>query len=69
MAKGELSAILCDPEAEMIIPHLNLNLYGQALIQKSGGMLTAYGMIERADGQPIQRMEESPKQGGMEMKS
>lgn len=53
----------------MIIPHLNLNLYGQALIQKSGGMLTAYGMIERADGQPIQRMEESPKQGGMEMKS
>ena len=68
VAKGELSAILCDPEAEMIIPHLNLHQYGQALIRSYNGVLTAYGLIERVDGQPIQGIEESPTQGGMEMK-
>jgi len=31
-------------------------------------VLTAYGLIERVDGQPIQGIEESPTQGGMEMK-
>ena len=68
VAKGELSTILCDREAEIITPYVNLHQYGQALIQSYNGVLTAYGLIERVDGQPIQGMEESPKQGGMEMK-
>lgn len=68
VAKGELSVILCDGEAEIIMPHVNLHQYGQALIQNYGGVLTAYGLIERVDGQPIQGIEESPTQGGMEMK-
>ena len=64
VAKGELSALLCKPEAETILPYVNLHEYGEALIQKSGGVLTSYGLIERKDGQPIQ----SPRQeqiGGM----
>lgn len=68
VAKGELSTILCDREAEIITPYVNLHQYGQALIRSYNGVLTAYGLIERVDGQPIQGAEESPTQGGMEMK-
>lgn len=68
VAKGELSTILCDREAEIITPYVNLHQYGQALIRSYNGVLTAYGLIERVDGQPIQGVEESPTQGGMEMK-
>ena len=68
VANGELSLILCAPDAATLAPHLNLYQYGQALIEKCGGVLTPYGLIERSDGQPVQGMEESPQQGGMEMK-
>lgn len=67
VAKGELSAILCDEDAVTLIPHLNLYRYGQALIERCGGTLTAYGLIEREDHQPVQTMENKPNQGGMEM--
>ena len=61
MAKEEISVTLCDPEAETLLPHVNLQSYGEALIEQCGGKLTGYGLIERTDGQPIQ----SPRQGGM----
>ncbi len=54
MAREELSVILCDPEAETLLPHVNLQSYGEALIEQCGGRLTGYGLIERTDGQPIQ---------------
>ena len=68
MAKGELSTVLNTEDAEILIPHLNLYQYGQALIDRSGGVLTAYGLIEREDSQPVQAVENEPVQGGMEMK-
>jgi hypothetical protein len=68
VAKGELSVILCDEDAATLTPHLNLYRYGQALIDRCGGILTDYGLIERTDGQPVQSIENQPKQGGMEMK-
>ena len=61
LAKEELSVLLCKPEAETILPHVNLQKYGEALIKQCGGELTGYGLIERTDGYPIQ----SPRQGGM----
>ena len=67
VAKGELSVVLCDEDAATLIPHLNLYQYGQALIERCGGMLTNYGLIERKDGQPVQSPEQQPRQGGMEM--
>lgn len=104
VANGELSLILCAPDAATLAPHLNLYQYGQALIKKCGGVLTPYGLIEPRGphmspaervmwgaeeqgsersfrllaetevnelcddaGQPVQGMEESPQQGGMEM--
>ena len=33
VAKGELSLILCEPDAATLAPHLNLYQYGQALIE------------------------------------
>ena len=68
VAKGELSVILCETDAAFLAPHLNLYRYGQALIERCGGSLTAYGLIEREDHQPIQTAENMPSQGGMEMK-
>ena len=68
VAKGELSVILCETDAAFLAPHLNLYRYGQALIERCGGSLTAYGLIERKDHQPVQAMENKPYQGGMEMK-
>ncbi len=68
MARGELSVILCDEDAAFLAPHLNLHRYGQALIERCGGSLTAYGLIEREDHQPVQAMENKPRQGGMEMR-
>ncbi len=67
VAKGELSVVLCAEDAAFLAPHLNLYQYGQALIKRCGGSLTAYGLIERKDHQPVQMMEHKPSQGGMEM--
>lgn len=62
LAKEKLSVILNGPEAGTLLPYVNLQRYGESLIQKSGCALTGYGLIERTDGQPIQ----SPwPEGGM----
>lgn len=67
VAKGELGSIMHESDAELLLPHVNLYGYGEALIQHNHGELTEYGLIERQDGQPIQSMKEQPIQGGMEM--
>ncbi len=67
VAKGELSIILAEEDAAQLLPCLDLRRYGQALIERCGGMLTEYGLIERKDGQPVQAPEQQPSQGGMEM--
>jgi len=54
VAWGNLAVILPEPEEEMLTPYLDLDQYGQALIQDCGGVLTSYGLIERKDGQPVQ---------------
>lgn len=61
LAKEELSVLLCEPSAATILPYVDLQKYGEALIKQCGGELTGYGLIERTDGHPIQ----SPRQGGM----
>ena len=67
VAKGELSLILPDQEVDLILPHLNLYQYGETLIQKCGGVLTDYGLVERRDGQPVQAIENQPRQDGPAM--
>ena len=68
VAMGELSAVLGQKDAAMLAPHLNLHQYGQSLIEKRGGALTSYGLLQWPGDQPTNTLKESPKQGGMEMK-
>ena len=57
--------LLCKPEAETVLPYVNLQKYGEALIQKSGGELTGYGLIERTDGRPVLSPGQEQTGGGM----
>ncbi len=68
VAKEELSAVLYPQEQELILPYLNLYLYGQAVMERDGCILTEYGMVGRTDGQPVQAALQQAQQGGMEMK-
>ena len=42
--------------ADLLCRYLNLYGYGEALIQQYGGELTDYGLLTRADGQPVQNL-------------
>ncbi len=50
-----------------MIPYLDLEGYGAALVKGLNAELTDYGMVERKDRQPVHTPEEQPQQGGMEM--
>lgn len=54
-------------EIALLRPSVNLYQYGQDIIRAGGGQLTGYGLIERVDGQPVQRTGQEPMRGGMEM--
>ena len=67
VAKGQLHLILGEREAEMLLPHLNLNGYGKDLIQYLGGAVTPYGFLEKRENAPTISEENQPQRGGMEM--
>jgi len=54
LAKTELRFLLSAPDAELVIQHVDLYRYGEALLEKRHSQLTGYGLLERRDGQPIQ---------------
>lgn len=51
-----LNTLLADEDAELIARYLDLSRYGEAVVAQDGGKLTSYGLVERADGRPIQGM-------------
>ena len=66
VARAEIKFSLIEQEAELLIPHVNLHLYGKALLENHNWTLTDYGMISRQDGRPIQKFEEQNQgMGGM----
>ena len=67
VAKGQLHLILGEPEAELLLPHLDLNGYGEELLRHFGSALTPYGLLEKKDNTPIMSEQDQPKSGGMEM--
>ncbi len=67
IARDELNFIADPASVEVIIPHLDLEGYGAALVKRLNAELTDYGMVERRDRQPVHTPEEQPRQGGMEM--
>ena len=63
VARGELRRSMGEENADLLCWYLNLYGYGEALIQQYGGELTDYGLLTRADGQPVQ--EPLPPQPGL----
>ena len=67
VAEGQLSLILGEREAGMILPHLDLEGYGKDLLQYLGGAMTPYGLLEKKDGAPLISERDHQKTNGMEM--
>ena len=53
-AVDQLRFLLDDAAAEQLIPHVNLFTYGNEVIQHDNAALTSYGLLHRADYQPMQ---------------
>ena len=69
VARGELRRSMGEENADLLCWYLNLYGYGEALIQQYGGELTDYGLLTRADGQPVQKpLPPQPGLNGMEMR-
>ena len=69
VARGELRSAVGEEQAAMLCRYLNLYGYGEALIQQYRGELTDYGLLTRADSQPVQEpLPPQPRLGGMEMR-
>lgn len=53
VARDEMSAIISPDSVEIMLLYLDLEGYGHALIKTLNADLTAYGMVERKDRQPV----------------
>ena len=60
-----LRYVIDKTELDLLLPHLNLDAYGQELLTVQNAVLTDYGLIERTDGQPVQLPQEQSQEGGM----
>ena len=68
VARGELRRSMEEENADLLCRYLNLYGYGEALIQQYGGELTDYGLLTRADGQPVQKpLPPQPTRGSRQM--
>ena len=67
IARDELNFIADLTSVEVIIPYLDLKGYGAALVKALNAELTDYGLVERKDRQPVQALQERPRQTGVEM--
>ena len=62
VARDELSVFVDPRSAEAMIPYLDLEGYGRALVKMLNADLTEYGMVERKDRQPVCVPQEKPGQ-------
>lgn len=67
LARGELNFLLDSRALEKLLPHVDLQAYGKTLMENDYAVMTEYGMIERRDGQPIQKHNHQQAQSGMQM--
>ena len=54
LARDELGVISGEKECKLLLPHLDLDAYGQDVMRRDNGVLGDYGYLARLDGQPIQ---------------
>lgn len=67
VARDEMRVIMSPDSVEIMLPYLDLEGYGHALVKALNADLTAYGMVERKDRQPVYAPTEQSQQGGPEM--
>ena len=73
VARRELVLMLGEEDAALAFPYVNLSGYGQKLMEAHNQVMTAYGVVERADNQPVRTAPEQQGEqrqeawGGMEM--
>jgi len=73
VARRELVFMLGEEDAALAFPYVNLSGYGQKLMEAHNQVMTAYGVVERADNQPVRTAPEQQGEqrqeawGGMEM--
>ena len=58
IALADLHIIVGELALDLLIPHVNLRTYGQAVAKNMNLTLSSYGEISRRDGEPIQTMGE-----------
>lgn len=51
-------------DISLLISHVNMDRYGETLIEESGGELTPYGLLTRRNGQPVKDIRNQPEQLG-----
>lgn len=54
LAWDELGVITGEKKCKLLLPHLDLDAYGQDVMRRDNGVLGDYGYLARLDGQPIQ---------------
>lgn len=67
VAREELEVVICEKDAETLMPYIDLQGYGRALLERDHAVITEYGLVEWAGREQMQDMEEQPGPGGMEM--
>ena len=67
VARGELNVILCGSDMEALLPYIDLEGYGRALLKRDQAMVTSYGLLERDTAWQVLEEDQTPGQGGMEM--
>ena len=67
VAREELEVVICEKDAETLMPYIDLQGYGRALLERDQAVITGYGLVEQKNREQTQDMEEQPGLGGMEM--
>lgn len=67
VAREELEVVICEKDAETLMPYIDLQGYGRALLERDHAVITEYGLVKRSGGEQVQGMEEQPGPGGMEI--
>ena len=62
MTDTEIRCALAKDDAEILMKHLDMFGYGEAVMEQYCYELTDYGLISRRDGQPVQVQEDNAPQ-------
>ena len=67
VTQEKLKVLMGDEDAETLMPYIDLQGYGRALLERDHAVITGYGLVEQKDREQTQDMEQQPGPGGMEM--